>query len=128
MSATVSDAELRCMREDLGMPAVVLADITGYKLDDIALMEHGELEIPDVLINKLYKIQDLTTAYIDMLTEDSKARGYVITARFNGELSSLYPEYSDFGSMWHRACALRVQEETGLPIKYGPKRSKIKIA
>lgn len=128
MSATISDAELRCFREDLGMPAVVLADLTGYKVDDIALMEHGEKHVPQDLVNKIHKIQDVTSKFIDQLVTEGRHRGYITTARFNGELSAMYPEYADFGSMWHRACALRASEETNLPIQYGPKRSKIRIA
>lgn len=110
------------------MPAVVLGELTGYRLEDIASMEHGDTPIPKDLVSKLHKIQDVTDEFIKRLVSEAKAKGYVTTARFNGELSSMYPEYSDFGSMWHRACALRAQEETGLPIQYGPKRVKVRIA
>lgn len=127
-SVTISDAELRCVREFIGMPVVVLAELTGYRVDDVASMEHGDLPVPTDLESKLEKIHQATDAYVDRLLEESKHQGFILTVRFNGELSGMVPEYSDFGSMWHRACALRVQDETGLPIRYMPKKAKVKIA
>jgi hypothetical protein len=110
------------------MPVVVLAELTGYKVEDIASMEHGDLAVPRDLEDKLNRIEQETTNYILRLIEESKERGYILTVRFNGELSGMVPEYSDFGSMWHRACALEVQGETGLPIRYMPKKAKVRIA
>lgn len=125
---TISDAELRCIREYIGMPVVVLAELTGYKVDDIASMEHGDLPVPRDLESKIEKIHAATDEYIDRLKEESEQRGHILTVRFNGELSGMVPEYADFGSMWHRACALQVQMELSLPIRYMPKKAKVKIA
>lgn len=123
----LNDAELRAVRENLGMPIRELAAVTRIQEESLSAMEHGNVPIYPELATKIEKIEQVTDEYIDRLTEESKARGYIETYRFNAEMAARVPEFSSFGSMWHRSCALRVQDELGLPMRYPPRAQRVVI-
>lgn len=125
---TMTDAELRSVRENLGMPIRELAQVLRVKEEDITSMEHGTIPVPADLEAKVIKIERVTEEYVQRLGVESKARGFIETYRFNAEMAARVPEYSSFGSMWHRSCALRVQEELpDLPMRYPPRAQRIVI-
>lgn len=123
----MTDAELRCTREGLGMPIRELASVTGMSESQITDAEHGTTPVPTELESKIQNILKITEDYIDRLMHESKERGYILTYRFNGEMSGQLPEYGYFGSMWHRQCAFIVQGESGLQIKYLPRKARISV-
>lgn len=123
----MTDAELRVMREGLGMPIRELAAVTGMTESQITDAEHGTTPVPKELQDKIDNILKITEDYIDRLITESKSRGFILTYRFNGEMSGQLPEYGYFGSMWHRACALTAHGETGLPIQYLPRKARISV-
>ena len=69
----------------------------------------------------------MTDDYIERLITESKARGFIETYRFNAEMAARVPEFSNFGSMWHRSCAYQAQYSTDLPIQYPPRAQRITI-
>lgn len=123
----MTDAELRALRESLGMPIRELAAVTKFSETEIADAEHGNTPVPSDLEAKIGHILEITNAYVEHLIRESKERGYVLTYRFNGEMSGHLSEYSLFGSMWHRACAVLAHEETQLPIQYLPRKQRITL-
>lgn len=123
----MSDAELRTLREQLGMTIRDLAAVTKISEEVITQCEHGQMDVPKELSDKLDHIFKITDHYVGQLIEESKERGYVLTFRFNGEMSGVLSEYAYFGSMWHRSCAALAHDETRLPVRYLPRKQRITI-
>lgn len=123
----MTDAELRATRENLGMPIRELAQVLQVPEDTLTSMEHGNAPVGYDIAVKLRKIEQVTDDYLDRLSDESKVRGFIETYRFNAEMAARVPELSSFGSMWHRNCALRVQYELNLPMKYPPRAQRIVI-
>lgn len=123
----MTDAELRTLREALGMPIRELASVTKVAEQVITEAEHGNTEVPKELEDKVSSLLKITDQYVDRLINESKERGYILTYRFNGEMSGQLSEYSLFGSMWHRSCAALAHNETGLPVRYIPRKQRITL-
>lgn len=123
----MTDAELRAVRESLGMPIRELAQVLRVKEESLTEMEHGGVPVPTDISDRIAKIESITEEYIDRLIIESKQRGFVETYRFNAEMAARVPELSSFGSMWHRSCALQVQAHTNLPMRYPPRAQRIVV-
>lgn len=126
-TTAMTDAELRAIRESLGMPIRELAQVLRVKEESLTDMEHGSVPVSAEIEEKIAKIEKVTEEYIDRLITESKQRGFIETYRFNAEMAARVPELSSFGSMWHRSCAIQVQAHIGLPVRYPPRAQRIVI-
>jgi hypothetical protein len=109
------------------MPIRELAAVTQISEETITEAEHGNTPVPAALEDKIASLMSITDKYVDQLITESREQGYILTYRFNGEMSGYLSEFSGLGSMWHRSCAALAHNETGLPIKYIPRKPRIKL-
>lgn len=125
--AQLTDAELRCRREYLGVTMEVLAALLGLNPLTVRDWEHGEVPVPADMADKLDKLERQTDAFIEQLTAEAHRHGYVTTYRGNPELAAHVPGYGIMGAAWHRRCAEVVSRELGVPIRYPSKQSRIAL-
>lgn len=122
----ISDAQLRCDREALGLTVDALAKVLQVSPEMLLKWEHGQVPVPLSMRSALDKLAARTEDYIDILIAESRDRGYVESYRQNPELDARLPQLSTLGVSWHRRCAATASIETGLPIRY-PARSQFHL-
>lgn len=118
----MTDAELRVIREHLGLSPEWLADHLDVSGRTVRHWEAGKYAIPDGVRLELEDLERRTGEFIDGLIPrllDMPEPG-VLTYRTDAEYHAAHPDVP-FPASWHRAVVARLaQEVPGLAIAYPP--------
>ncbi|WP_396902648.1 hypothetical protein [Mycolicibacterium sp.] len=109
----VTPAELRCLREFLGLPPVWLADRLKVRERTLHRWEAAVAPIPDGVATEVENLANDAADIVEQLVQQYEASGggELVTYRTDedyravGELGLVYP------ASWHRAIAARVAEQ-----------------
>lgn len=116
----MTDAELRVVREFLGLTPEWLASHLKVSARTVRHWEAGRYDIPDGVRLEIEDLERRTAEFLDGLVSklmDVPVRG-VITYRNDEEYHAAHPEIP-FPALWHRAMVARLaQEVPGLSIVY----------
>lgn len=116
----MTDAELRVVREYLGLTPEWLADHLGVSARTVRHWEAGKYAIPDGVRLEVEDLEVRTGQFVDGVIAqfmDMPDPG-VITYRTDAEYHAAHPEIP-FPASWHRAVVARVaQEVPALAIAY----------
>lgn len=119
-AAPMSGAELRCLREYLGLTTRWLAQHLGVAERSVHRWEAGMQCVPEGVADEVQRLSALTYEARSELADKmfDLPEFCVITYRSDGDYRAHEPE-SDWPASWHRAlCARLADEVTGLRISY----------
>lgn len=117
----VTPAELRCLREFLGLPPVWLADRLNVRERTLHRWEAAVIPIPDGVAVEVEALANDAGDIVDALVQqyEKSGGGELVTYRTDedyrsvGDLGLIYP------ASWHRAIAARVAEQvSGITLVY----------
>lgn len=109
----VTPAELRCLREFLGLTPAWLADRLGIRERRLQRMEAGTESIPDGVAVELEDLANATAEYVEQLIEELDGQGAVetlVTYRTDATFKAAEGLGLTYPASWHRAVAARVAE------------------
>ena len=116
----MSGAELRCLREWLGLTTRWLADHLGVAERSVHRWESGIREVPEGVAAEVLRLSEITYGVLNGLIDqllDVPEPG-VYTYMSDADYRSHHPE-QDWPASWHRAlCARLADEVPGLRITY----------
>ena len=116
----MSGAELRCLREWLGLTTRWLADHLGVAERSIHRWEGGVREVPEGVAAEVLRLSEITYDVLNGLVEkllDVPDPG-LYTYRSDEDYREHHPEV-DWPASWHRALCSRLADEVpGLRIVY----------
>ena len=119
-ASPMSGAELRCLREWLGLTTRWLADHLGVAERSVHRWESGIREVPEGVAAEVLRLSEITYGVLNGLTDqllDVPEPG-VYTYMSDADYRSHHPE-QDWPASWHRAlCARLADEVPGLRITY----------
>jgi DNA-binding XRE family transcriptional regulator len=122
----MSDAELRCVREYLGLTQEWLADHLDVVPRTIRRWEMGQRAIPEAVALEMERLALETGRYVQRMTQvfEQHTPGRSYTAfRSDGDveyvMSPLAYTEAPLPAGWYRRTAARVWEATNCPIEYG---------
>jgi len=119
----MTPAELKVVREFLGLPGAALAKYLKVSDRTVRHWEEGKFPIPDGVRLVIEDLEERTAVFVAGIVE--KLMDYpdpvVVTYRNDQEYHAAHPEIP-FPASWHRAVVARVaQEVPGLSIVYPEK-------
>ena len=116
----MSGAELRCLREWLGLTTRWLADHLGVAERSVHRWESGIREVPEGVAAEVLRLSEITYGVLNGLIDqllDVPEPG-VYTYMSDADYRAHHPE-QDWPASWHRAlCARLADEVPGLRIAY----------
>ena len=119
-ASPMSGAELRCLREWLGLTTRWLADHLGVAERSVHRWESGIREVPEGVASEVLRLSEITYGVLNGLIDqllDVPEPG-VYTYMSDADYRSHHPE-QDWPASWHRAlCARLADEVPGLRIVY----------
>ena len=119
-ASPMSGAELRCLREWLGLTTRWLADHLGVAERSVHRWESGIREVPEGVAAEALRLSEITYGVLNGLIDqllDVPEPG-VYTYMSDADYRSHHPE-QDWPASWHRAlCARLADEVPGLRITY----------
>ncbi|WP_232323513.1 helix-turn-helix domain-containing protein [Catenuloplanes japonicus] len=118
----MTDAELRVVREHLGLTGDALAAHLGVSGRTVRHWEHGKYEVPDGVRLAVEDLEQRTAEFVDGIVKAlaDVPDPAVIVYRTDADYRAAHPGV-DLPAAWHRAVVARVaQEVPGLGIVYGP--------
>ena len=119
-ASPMSGAELRCVREWLGLTTRWLADHLGVAERSVHRWESGIREVPEGVAAEVLRLSEITYGVLNGLIDqllDVPEPG-VYTYMSDADYRSHHPE-QDWPASWHRAlCARLADEVPGLRIVY----------
>lgn len=116
----MSGAELRCLRESLGLTTRWLADHLDVAERSVHRWEAGVRDVPEGVSSEVLRLSEITYEALDGLTGKllDVPEPDVITYRSDEDYRAHHPE-QDWPASWHRAlCARLAGEVPGLRIEY----------
>lgn len=116
----MSGAELRCLREWLGLTTRWLADRLGVAERSVHRWESGDSPIPRGVADGVLALSEQTYEILNGLIEQllDTVDPVVITYRTDADYQAHHPE-GDWPASWHRALCARIADEVpGLRITY----------
>jgi len=119
----MTPAELKVVREFLGLSSAALARYLGVSDRTVRHWEEGKYPIPDGVRLEIEKLEAFTAEFVAGVVE--KLMDYpdpvVVTYRTDKEYHAAHPE-TPLPASWHRAAIARVaQEVPGLSIVFPPR-------
>ncbi len=117
----MTDAELRVVREFLGLTGEWLASRLGVQDRTWRRWEAGTSPIPDGVRVEVEQLEAETARVVGHLVEaaGSQADPELVTYRSDEQVREVLPSAEFFPASWHRAVAARVAHEVpGLVIRY----------
>lgn len=122
----MTTAELRCLRESLGMTVRDLALAIGWHERNVHRWESGDSAVTRAAADALNDLVAFTDRLVDQLAEAHPA-GSTITVYPDGK-ASLPDELAAYGdrrlsAAWYRAAAWRAADRTGARIAYAVPRT-----
>jgi len=118
----MTPAELRMVRDYLGLTADWLAARLGVSARTVRHWEAGRYPIPDGVRQEVEHLEELTAQAV----HDTAARlmdipePWVVTYRSDAEYAAVHPE-AGWPASWHRHLLARIAERvTGLRVVYAP--------
>lgn len=120
----MTDAELRVVREHLGLTGEWLAKHLGVSDRTVRHWEQGRYAIPEGVRLAIEQLEHVTAQAVGEAVQQllDAPEPTVITYRSDAEYRAAHPEIP-FPASWHRAVIGRVaQEVPGLSITYAPTR------
>ncbi len=118
----MTDAELRCVREWLGVSAEWLAAHLGVEDRTVLRWESGTTPIPDGVRRRIGRLAQLTTESVDALTKmlADRANPRVSVYRSDADYHAASPG-AVMPASWHRMVVVRTANELpALSIVYAP--------
>ncbi|WP_165608865.1 DUF1870 family protein [Mycolicibacterium fortuitum] len=110
----MTPAELRCLREFLGLTTAWLADRLGIRERRLQRMEAGAEPIPDGVAAEIDDLAATTAEYVEQLLnefDDTDEAATLITYRTDAAFKASGGLGKTFPASWHRAVAARVAEQ-----------------
>jgi len=118
----MTPAELKVVREYLGLSSAALAKYLGVSDRTVRHWEEGKYPIPCGVRLEIEKLEAFTAEFVASVVEKvtDVPDPVVVTYRTDKEYHSAHPEVP-FPASWHRAAIARVaQKVPGLSITYPP--------
>jgi len=117
----MTPAELRVVREWLGLTGEALGALIGVQDRTVRRWEAGQDRVPEGARLDIERLEDMAAAavgaVVDQLADAREVR--MLTYRTNDDFWAHRPELAPHPASWHRAIAARVaQEVPGLAIDY----------
>lgn len=119
----MTPAELKVIREFLGLSSAALAKHLGVSDRTVRHWEEGKYPIPDGVRLEIEKLEAHTAEFVASVVEKvtDVPDPVVVTYRTDEEYRAAHPE-SPMPASWHRAAIARVaQEVPGLSIVFPPR-------
>jgi transcriptional regulator with XRE-family HTH domain len=118
----MTDAELRTVREFLGLTGDWLAAHLGVSPRTVRHWEQGRYPIPDGVRLAVEDLEERTAEFVDAIAKDLRdARDPVVLVYRNDDEYRRMNPRAEFPAAWHRAVVARVALEVpGLGIAYPP--------
>ena len=119
----MTPAELKVVREFLGLSSAALAKYLGVSDRTVRHWEEGKYPIPDGVRLEIEKLEAYTAEFVASVVEKLMdiPDPVVVTYRTDKEYHAAHPE-TPLPASWHRAAIARVaQEVPGLSIVFPPR-------
>jgi transcriptional regulator with XRE-family HTH domain len=117
----MTPAELRVIREWLGLTGEALGQLVGVQDRTIRRWESGQDRIPDGARLDIEHLESLATEAVEALTSQLRDAAEIstLTYRTNEDFWAHRPALAQYPASWHRAIIARVAHEVpGLEIGY----------
>lgn len=121
MDEPMTDAELRVVREHLGLAAEDVALLLGVALRTVRRWEAGDSPVPEGVREEVERWEQSTAAQVGQHVEAVSAMSdpAVVTYRSDGDYWRAQPQMEPWPARWHRAMVARVAHEVpGLVIRF----------
>ncbi len=118
-------AEIRCVREHLGLSHTELAGVLHVDVRSVRRWETGEQPISNINASALRKLVDITASTVRRHLIDLRGQAHpaLVTYRSDQDMWADYPTFTPLPARWHRMLAARVAELVpGLVITYRGER------
>lgn len=114
----MSAAEIKALREHLGVTGDRLALLLGISPRQVRKWESGTAPVPVGITAELGRMVDDTVTAVDLLTARARETGLLVTYRTDEEYRAAYPD-SPWSASWHRgACARALERCPGLRLEF----------
>jgi DNA-binding transcriptional regulator YiaG len=116
----MTDAELRCLREQLGLSVRELGRAVGRHERNVHRWESGDHAISRDTADELQALVSYTETAVADLAASHPAGTTIVTYRADGDMPDHIKKRGDreLSASWHRAVAWRAAQQTGATVTY----------